>query len=363
MRHVAAIVVLVTLFTATPPVAALPVEIPVEVTRDVRYGSADGVALRLDVYSTGSGTSRPAVILLHGGQWVHGDKRDLEPEARRLARLGWVAISVNYRLTGSRWPGEYQDVTQALRWVGRSAASLGVDRNRIAMLGSSSGAHLAALVATKGQPPADGTPPVKAVALWSPPLDLTAPPGSDRTSHLPIPIVERFLGCSETSCPQRYRDASPLFHVNARSVPMYIANSQSEVIPVGAARAMAAALADAGRDHTLRVLPGSVHGLTADCSVTPCRRGYEALVWDETIAFLRARIAGSTAPATGATTLLADPLVPPSRPTVEPGTAEAATNLGRGAMLAAMALVVVAAGTFRRGRRRALGPPAASRTD
>ena len=109
MRRLAAAValcaVLVTVGTVStiqPAAGVTALGSTLVIKRDVRYGSVGTMPLRLDVYAPLSGTQRPVVVLLHGGEWIRGDKRDLEPEARRIAAMGWVAVSVNYRLTGTR---------------------------------------------------------------------------------------------------------------------------------------------------------------------------------------------------------------------------------------------------------------------
>ena len=370
MRRLAAAValcaVLVTVGTVStiqPAAGVTALGSTLVIKRDVRYGSVGTMPLRLDVYAPLSGTQRPVVVLLHGGEWIRGDKRDLEPEARRIAAMGWVAVSVNYRLTGTRWTGEYDDVMQSLRWIVSSASTLGIDVHRMMILGTSSGGHLGALVATRGHGVVTPTVKVRVVAAWSPPLDLTAPPGAVRGTVIPIDIVRQFIGCPESTCDARYRDASPLLDVGGSTIPMYIANSANEIVPVTPARLLAAALRHFGIDNRLHVLPGSVHGIAADCSVTPCARGYEALVWDETFTFLRAEIAKAAPLSTRTTASAAVQLAAPaSRAPAAPVAATApiaahdhsfpAARL-IGALLATLLLVGAALSGARLSRRRA----------
>src|SRR6266511_3133245 len=71
----------------------------VSVKRDVTYRTADGEQLGLDVYQPATkGNGRPAVVVIHGGAWVHGDKEWFAQQANQLAERGFVAFSVNYRL-------------------------------------------------------------------------------------------------------------------------------------------------------------------------------------------------------------------------------------------------------------------------
>src|SRR4051812_7044471 len=91
----------------------------IEMDEDVRYGAAEagGEELLLDVYHPSpGGPLRPAVIVLHGGGFVSGSRADfsvVEP-ARRLAEVGYVAFSIDYRLLHERdmrnaWPAPLDD--------------------------------------------------------------------------------------------------------------------------------------------------------------------------------------------------------------------------------------------------------------
>ncbi|MEI8206440.1 MAG: alpha/beta hydrolase [Kiritimatiellales bacterium] len=115
----------------------------------------------MDVYlpNNSKSTPCPAVLIIHGGGWTGGDKAD--PRERAFAEFmideGYAAVSVNYTLTtfegaawkskrlkGS-WPQNIYDCKSALRWMKKNADELGIDQNRIAVIGGSAGGHLALL--------------------------------------------------------------------------------------------------------------------------------------------------------------------------------------------------------------------------
>ena len=119
-------------------------------------------------------TPRPAVLLLHGGGWTHGDPSWVFPAAQAFADGGFVALAVQYRLSDSlRTPIEaLADVCTALRWTRLQADSLGVDSNRVAIYGVSAGGHLAASTVTVGCPDAVLDRGADALLLLSPALDV-----------------------------------------------------------------------------------------------------------------------------------------------------------------------------------------------
>lgn len=115
---------------------------------------------KLDLYlpqNRKPGEKSPAIVLIHGGGWKEGDKR----QAREiefgtfLAENGFVAASVNYALrSAGRFPVNLQDCKNGVRYLRAHAEELGVDPDRIAVMGGSAGGHLALMVAYTPDDPA-----------------------------------------------------------------------------------------------------------------------------------------------------------------------------------------------------------------
>ena len=166
----------------TPACAALATtflspDFGTQVTQNILFGTgainngADTFNLMLDLYQpTFIGTpvpdTSPAIVLIHGGSFVSGDKSDLSYLANIYASYGYRVASINYRLAGQAPPLEpgpganavqfvpypqavpfinaaYQDAIKAMVWVRTSGAAYGVDTNRIAVGGYSAGAGTA----------------------------------------------------------------------------------------------------------------------------------------------------------------------------------------------------------------------------
>ncbi|OAQ37914.1 hypothetical protein A5893_16210 [Pedobacter psychrophilus] len=93
----------------------------------------------------------PVVILLFGGGWKSGDKSMCNPQARFFAEKGYVAVSVEYRLSPeAKYPAAVLDVKEAIRWIRSHTKEYNIDPYHIAVLGRSAGGQLAALVGTTG---------------------------------------------------------------------------------------------------------------------------------------------------------------------------------------------------------------------
>lgn len=95
---------------------------------------------------------RPVLVTFHGGGWAAGDPSTQFYMAYRLAKRGWVGISVKYRLTNKFHPDvtpfeAVKDARSAIRYVRAHATELGIDPEKLVTNGGSAGGHLAAAAA------------------------------------------------------------------------------------------------------------------------------------------------------------------------------------------------------------------------
>lgn len=109
---------------------------------------------QLDFYASPAGRGAPVVVFVHGGGWKRGDKSMMRGSDKltRWRSKGYAVASVNYRLVPrARVEDQAADVAASVALLRRQAAQLGIDANRIALVGHSAGAHLVALVGTDPQ--------------------------------------------------------------------------------------------------------------------------------------------------------------------------------------------------------------------
>jgi acetyl esterase/lipase len=113
---------------------------------DVAYGP--GERQRLDVYSPKGATRAPVLIFVHGGGWYRGGRDDYPFLGDAFFEKGYVTVIISYRVAPQAvFPAFVQDVATSVRWVKDNIANLGGDPDRIYLMGQSSGAHIASLVA------------------------------------------------------------------------------------------------------------------------------------------------------------------------------------------------------------------------
>ena len=122
---------------------------------DIAYRSGQSQAWKLDLAMPENfgEEMRPALVIVHGGGWNAGDKRDRPYRSMLLdyALQGYITISVNYRLTREApIPACIEDVKCAVRWLKAHAKQYRVDTNRIVAYGHSAGAHLVLMLGLVG---------------------------------------------------------------------------------------------------------------------------------------------------------------------------------------------------------------------
>lgn len=132
-------------------------------TNDRQFAALGGTELaygsdplqRLDLYKAkAADATAPLIVFVHGGGWKRGDKRNAtgSDKITHYTELGYHLASINYRLVpAATVEQQAADVAAAIAYLVKSAQQLGIDRNRIVLMGHSAGAHLSALVGTDPQ--------------------------------------------------------------------------------------------------------------------------------------------------------------------------------------------------------------------
>ncbi|NBN62565.1 alpha/beta hydrolase [Pannonibacter tanglangensis] len=116
---------------------------------DLVYDARSGE--KLDLYGTRAGELRPLVLFIHGGYWRALSKDHSAFMAPMLADLGIASAAPDYSLApGASLTEITRQMRSALAYLWREADSLGIDRRRIVVTGSSAGGHLAGTLMMTG---------------------------------------------------------------------------------------------------------------------------------------------------------------------------------------------------------------------
>jgi acetyl esterase/lipase len=233
---------------------AIPMgEVP-EVTRkwiDLVYASLSP-AHKLDIYLPEEGEGPfPVLFYTHGGGFRMGDKLDiyLASYLHALDR-GYALVSVNYRLSGEAvFPAPLQDCKAALRWLRANGAKYGLDMDRVATGGQSSGGNFSAMMCVSAgvelfEDPALGNPEqstaVQAGFDWYGPTDFSmmdeqlAAGSHGVCDHSePDSPESKYLGTPVPEVPDLVALANPMTYVNPDMAPLLIQHGRDDVgVPV-----------------------------------------------------------------------------------------------------------------------------------
>ena len=138
-----------------------------------------GRMLMARIYQPNGAGPFPAMLDLHGGAWNAKDRHAEEPMDRALAASGVLVVAIDMTLAPEApYPACVQDANYGVRWLKSKAASWNGDPSKIGLYGSSSGGHVAELLAMRPRDarynaiPLPGAPSVDAdvayVAMRSP---------------------------------------------------------------------------------------------------------------------------------------------------------------------------------------------------
>jgi acetyl esterase/lipase len=263
----AALVVFATLayFVDPSPLADLPEHIAVE--RNVSYGTDDYQMLDI-AYEHDTSRLHPAIVMIHQGGWMQGDKSSYHGLMARYAQLGYVTVSINFRPSGkARFPAAIEDCKLAIRWLRVHAATYGVDPNRIGVTGWSSGAHLAMLLALSDDESGEDEPyqgvssRVQAAVCVSGVYDLLMQEQGQFPNREDDAAVVRFLGGTARQRPELAKQASPINYLSTDDPPLLVFHGELDRrIDAEQARQFALALEALGRTDAVQLLPNAGHG-------------------------------------------------------------------------------------------------------
>lgn len=235
--------------------------------KNLVYASTPNGPLRLDLFlPQGAGEKTPGVLMIHGGGWETGSKSLHRGFGRLLASHGFLAAALDYRLLPmSPWPACLDDCRTALKWLRAHAATIGLDPKRLALLGDSAGAHLAAMLALETSP-ADYA--VRGVVAYFGPFDLTQP----AIGRWPRNCQKHLLGgsLSDPSVRARAESISPVRLVTKEAPPFLLIHGEIDVVvPFASSARMAEALAGAGASAEVIMVKRADHGLLSLGRIEP----------------------------------------------------------------------------------------------
>lgn len=257
---------------------------PPAVRENIEYANLGDVSLRLDAHVPPGPGPHPAAIIVHGGGWVGGDRRlSVQPLFAPLEQAGFAWFSISYRLAPQYlFPAPIDDVQRAVRWVRDNAREYNVDPQRIALIGESAGAHLAAMAALRD------SEAVKAVVAFYPPTDLV---DLARSSTLLPPALKQAVRDDVRGqfLLMLLGEMSPISHVKPGMPPFLLVHGTADtVVPYQQSVKLCRRMQDVGAACDLVTVEGARHGFRSWVA-GPAREAYTRLMTE----WLRDKLGGA----------------------------------------------------------------------
>jgi acetyl esterase/lipase len=194
--------------------------------KGIEYSNPDNQHLKLNMARPKAGSGPfPAIVCIHGGGFRAGSREGFNPLCMDLARHGYVAVTVTYRLAPKyQFPAAVFDVKAAVRWLRANAKKYHIDPHRIGTTGGSAGGHLAQFLGVTGGVKrfegnggnAEQSSSVACVVNFYGPSDFTKSYGASVDAAQVLPL---FLGGNLQQQRRRHIVSSPLYWVTPNAAP------------------------------------------------------------------------------------------------------------------------------------------------
>jgi acetyl esterase/lipase len=206
--------------------------------RDRAYVTNGHPRQKLDLYLPKGIERPPLMILVHGGGFTEGDKRD--EDVASWLEAGYAVASLNYRLiTDAPFPAQVDDCKAAVRWLRAGAAAYGYDAERFGARGSSAGGYLVTMLGTTG---------ATRIFDTGENLDISSGVQAVADRYGPIDFFKEEI-------------ANPIDHITSQCPPFIIVHGDEDpLVPHRESELLAAALAKAHVPVTLYTVKGGGHG-------------------------------------------------------------------------------------------------------
>lgn len=229
---------------------------PPSVDMNVVYDSPGGTKVHMDLYKPSHAGDRPAVVVIHGGGWMSGERKDMAQFCDRLAERGYVVANVQYRLAPKhKWPAMLDDVQSAVRFLRSNAKTYRIAPKRIGSLGMSAGGHLALMLGVSESKTA--SPHSSKVAAVVNIFGVT-----DFTAMLPnwSLLSDSLFGVKPADVRPVMAAASPLTHLDKDDAPVFTFHGTADwLVPLTQSIALDSKLKELGIPHEFVQIKDSGH--------------------------------------------------------------------------------------------------------
>ncbi len=210
----------------------------------------------LTYYPTESKRGRGTVVILPGGGYSCRAPHEGEGYALYLNSIGLDAFVVDYRVSPTRFPYPLLDSRRAIRTVRANAEKYGIDPDKVAIMGSSAGGHLASITATYKKPiDGEGVDEIDAFD-YMPNAQILCYPVIDIAGH--VGSFNNLLGDNVS----KHKEVTSYLLADKSTPPLFLWHTSSDGgVDVNNSLRYATRLHELGIPYEMHIYPIGVHGL------------------------------------------------------------------------------------------------------
>lgn len=196
--------------------------------KEIVYKKINDRELHLDAYFPKNKKRNPAIVIIHGGGWRSGNKSQMETFAMEMASKNYSCFNIEFRLSlEAPYPAAIFDVKNAIQYIKKNARKFNIDTSKIAVLGCSSGAQMAALVGTTNGKTdfEDSNKNVKYSSKVNAIVNIDGILAFKHPESAEGKVAALWLGGSYEETPTIWEQASPLNQTDRNTPPILFINS------------------------------------------------------------------------------------------------------------------------------------------
>lgn len=241
-------------------------------SKEFEYAVSNGRKRKLDFYAPSNANSPvPLIIYIHGGGWIMGSKKNLQPGILKQVNRGFAVASVSYSFAPwSKWPTQAMELKAAVRWLRANAEKLNIDSEKFIVWGLSAGGHIASIIATSnGSDKLEGSlgnlsvsSSVQGAIIWYGPSELVRLVDDLGVLKLfgKINIAFLYGAFFKKKQTEINQVANPSIYINPQTPPFYLMHGTADrIVPINQSNIFYDALKQKGIKVQYKVIPGYVH--------------------------------------------------------------------------------------------------------
>ena len=214
---------------------------------------------KIHCYEPSTKRGNGAVIIFTGGGYSHRAPHEAEPYALKLNEMGIWAFVVDYSVSPFGHPMQLGQARRAVSLVRHNAEKWGIDADKIAVMGSSAGGHLAALCSTSNEKFVHIKPDSIDLTDHRPNAQILCYPVTDEESH--GGSYENLIGKKKFR-EYKSKSVNPIHLADRDTPPAFIWHTSSDdCVDIKGTYRYATRLSELGVPVEMHVYPIGCHGL------------------------------------------------------------------------------------------------------